>query len=559
MVDFRLAAIDPLLGVFKALSATKYLQLIAETLTPIPPATLTWQALEAGVYATKIVSDENSAVLASNTTSLHIAAQLAEAVADVMEPGVKQQVIPSLLANSFAGLVKSLPHEVWQHASLTNKTVTILISLLSFPPRASALFLENVAHALVELTDAELLPRTASIFTPHLNVIAGACVSNYLPPAIRDLIATAFLSIVQITLSPEQGTQAITDMIGAVASRIIQHINTSQSVPHEATLEVIADVQIMDSLVGSKSMPIICPTHSFTNSCTVVLSNQLIDNILQVVENISQRSYAKEGETVVDVLSRLCTSLLTLSTHQCHLRAATILSNTFINSRRAAPLRALAYSISPKGKNPAPPNLIATGGPFEVVFGQFASFAVSNIASLSLETIGAFFWTMTCAVNVNPPLPTLTSALLPTAQAGITTLPRMLEDPLAATYTINYLALIPTEPRFSSHVSSLCDPLLHLLFTILPLIVERGLVRPLSDLLHSLLYHNQYGPQARNTTLTCVMASPAFAKFSEEEKKRLAKIVFSIAPKQRFRAMFTDLFGIASGELDLDVLLAYEL
>lgn len=167
---------------------------------------------------------------------------------------MKQQNIPAILAYSFAGLVKSLPHEVWQHASLTNKTINILISLLSFPIRISSLFLENVAHALVELTDPALLPRTASIFSPHLSTIAGACVSNYLPPEIRDLISAAFLSIVQITLSPEQATQAVTDMVAAVAARIIQHTNTSHAVSHEATLEVIADVQIMDSLVGSKSM-----------------------------------------------------------------------------------------------------------------------------------------------------------------------------------------------------------------------------------------------------------------------------------------------------------------
>lgn len=290
-----------------------------------------------------------------------------------------------------------------------------------------------------------------------------------------------------------------------------------------------------------------------------MLSNQLVDHILQVLETVSQRSYAKDGESVIDVLARLCTSLLTLSTHQSHPRCVSILLSIFIHTRRASPLRALAYAISPKGKNPPPPLLISPGGAFESILTQIASFAVSNISALTVETIGSFYWAMTCAVQINPPLPSLPSTLLPTAQAAISALPRMIDDPLASTYTLSFLSLIPTHSLFSSHSLSLCDPLLHLLFTILPLIQERGLIRPLADLLHSLLNHPQFSPQAKNTTQMCILASAAFSRFTEEERKRIAKIVLGIPAKPRFRAMFTDFFAIAAGESDLDVLLAYEL
>lgn len=253
MLDFRLAAIDPLLAVFRALSAPRYLQLLAETLQPQPQQQLSWQTLEAVVYAMKVVTEENSTEFAHGN-ALQLAARLVEGVAEIMAPGVTQHAIPALLASSFAGLVKTLPLEVWQHGPLTSKCVAVLIALLSFPPRTSVLFLENVAYALVELTTQSLLTVTAPIFAPHLPTIANACVSSFLSPGVRDLLATTFLSIARISLPADQAGQILSDMVSSLASRIVQHTNTTHAVSLEATLEVVADVQIIDSLVGSKSM-----------------------------------------------------------------------------------------------------------------------------------------------------------------------------------------------------------------------------------------------------------------------------------------------------------------
>jgi hypothetical protein len=256
VLDFRLAAIDPLLAVFRAISAPRYLQLLGETLQPTAssPQPLSWQSLEAVVYAMKVITEEYSTDLATGN-ALQLAVHLVEGIAEVLTPGITQQSIPALLASSFAGLLKTLPLEVWQHGPLTSKCIAILVALLSFPPRTSALFLENVANALLELTTQSLLPSTAPIFAPHLSTIVAACVSNFLPATVRDLLATAFIAIARISLPPDQSGRVLSDMVSSLASRIVQHTNNN---PHfvslEATLEVVADVQIIDSLVGSKSM-----------------------------------------------------------------------------------------------------------------------------------------------------------------------------------------------------------------------------------------------------------------------------------------------------------------
>lgn len=113
VLDFRIAAIDPFLSIFRALTAPRYIQLLAETLQPPAQAqqALSWQMLEAVVYATKVVTEENSADLAHGN-ALQLSVRLVEGVADVLAPGLAQQAIPALLASSFAGLVKTLPLEV---------------------------------------------------------------------------------------------------------------------------------------------------------------------------------------------------------------------------------------------------------------------------------------------------------------------------------------------------------------------------------------------------------------------------------------------------------------
>ena len=166
---------------------------------------------------------------------------------------------------------------------------------------------------------------------------------------------------------------------------------------------------------------------------------------------------------------------------------------------------------------------------------------------------------MACAVQVSPPLPSISPALLPVANSAIASLPRMIEDPLAATYAIGYLGMVPTHSLFGDHLPALRDSLIELVFHILPHIQERGLVRPLGDMLHALVTHPHQGAAARSTAQTIIFRSPAFARFTEEERTRIVRIVVSIPAKPRFRAMFTDLFGIAAGESDLDVLLAYEM
>eukprot|EP00026_Physarum_polycephalum_P000537 Phypoly_transcript_00538.p1 GENE.Phypoly_transcript_00538~~Phypoly_transcript_00538.p1 ORF type:complete len:869 (-),score=236.22 Phypoly_transcript_00538:304-2910(-) len=544
VLDFRLAAIDPLLAIFRALSAPRYLQLLAETLQPPAQQPLSWQTLEAVVYATKVVTEEHSTDLATGN-ALMLAVRLVEGVADVLTPGVAQQAIPALLASSFAGLLKTLPLEVWQHGPLTSKSVAILVALLSFPPRTSALFLENVANALVELTTQSLLSLTAPIFAPHLATIAAACVSNFLPSSVRDLLATTFLAIARISLPADQAGRVLSDMVSSLASRIVQHTNTTHAVSLEATLEVVADILIIDSLVGSK----------------IPITEQLINNLAQLLETITQRTYAKEGASVIDAVCRVCTTLLSLPSYPAsHTPAINILVATYVKTGQAAPLKALAYAISPnKGKNSAPPNITLAGGALEQVLAQVAAFSVTNIAALSIETLGSFFWTMTCAVQVSPPLPSLAPALLPVAHAAIASLPRMLEDPLAATYAIGYLALVPAHPLFAEHLPALRDPLVDLVFHVLPLIQERGLVRPLGDVLYALITHGQQGAATRGAVHTALHRTPAFARFKEEERMRVVSVIFSIHAKPRFRAMFTDLYGLAAGESDLDVLLAYEM
>jgi hypothetical protein len=166
---------------------------------------------------------------------------------------------------------------------------------------------------------------------------------------------------------------------------------------------------------------------------------------------------------------------------------------------------------------------------------------------------------MSCAVQVTPPLPSLSPALLPVANSAIASLPRMLNDPLAATYAIGYLGVVPVNALFADHLSALRDPLVDLVFLVLPHIQERGLVRPLGDMLHALITHSQQGAAARGAAQAAVYRSSAFARFNEAERARVVLVLLSIPAKPRFRAMFTDLFGIAAGESDLDVLLSYEM
>lgn len=135
----------------------------------------------------------------------------------------------------------------------------------------------------------------------------------------------------------------------------------------------------------------------------------------------------------------------------------------------------------------------------------------------------------------------------------------MIEDPLAATYAIGYLGLVPTHALFAEHLPALRDTLVELVFHMLPHIQERGLIRPLGDMLHALTTHPQQGTPVRGTVNAAIQRSPAFSRFTEAERARVVRVVLSIPAKPRFRAMFTDLFGIAAGESDLDVLLAYEM
>ncbi len=78
-------------------------------------------------------------------------------------------------------------------------------------------------------------------------------------------------------------------------------------------------------------------------------------------------------------------------------------------------------------------------------------------------------------------------------------LPRMLDDLQSASYTIALLALVPVHPFFGQHVMANCSVLTQLVFAALGRIQERGLVRPLGDLLFALLFHTQHGAQARIT------------------------------------------------------------
>lgn len=370
------------------------------------------------MYATKVVTEENAADL-SHGNALQLAVCLVEGVADVLGPGVTQQAIPALLASSFAGLVKTLPLEVWQHGPLTAKCIAILVALLSFPPRTSALFLENVAGALVELTTQSLLSTTAPLFASHLSTIAGACVSNFLPPSVRDLLSTTFLSVARISLPADQAGRVISDMVSSLASRIVQHTNTTHTVSHEATLEVVADVQIIDSLIGSKSkhsppspfspfsislfsflplplpfpLPLPLPPSLLIPNCIfeVPLNEQLITNLTQLLETVTQRAYAKDGAAVIDAVCRVCTTLLSLPNYPAsHAKAVAILVATYVKTGQAAPLKALAYAISPnKGKNAAPSGVAAAGGALEQVLAQVIYSAQTP----------PFFWMLICKLG----------------------------------------------------------------------------------------------------------------------------------------------------------------
>lgn len=137
----------------------------------------------------------------------------------------------------------------------------------------------------------------------------------------------------------------------------------------------------------------------------------------------------------------------------------------------------------------------------------------------------------------------------------------MIDDALAAGYTIGYLTLIPANSVLASELPSLRDPLIEFVFTILPRIQAQNLVRPLGDLLCLLLAHPTQGPDARNAMCKAIHNAPAFARFGAEERARIERVVLLLIPqKPRFRAMFLDLFGVVSSETaELDILLAYEL
>ncbi len=174
-------------------------------------------------------------------------------------------------------------------------------------------------------------------------------------------------------------------MISKLASRISQQISTAPSIPvsHEAALEVIADIEIIDTFLGS----------------AVRVQDQLITALLPLLEGIVLRNNQKEGESVVDALCRLCTTILGLPFASTYTHISKILVASYTKTGYASPVKAISVvltSIS-KGKDAPPTSSLST---LEQVLLQVAEFTLGNLNSLGSTTLGTFFWAIACTVQV---------------------------------------------------------------------------------------------------------------------------------------------------------------
>ena len=102
------------------------------------------------------------------------------------------------------------------------------------------------------------------------------------------------------------------------------------------------------------------------------MNEQLITNLTQLLETVTQRTYAKEGAAVIDVVCRVCTTLLALPDYPAsHAQAVAILVAVYVKTGQSAPLKALAYAITPnKTKNATPSTVTLAGGALEQVLAQ---------------------------------------------------------------------------------------------------------------------------------------------------------------------------------------------
>lgn len=288
--------------------------------------------------------------------------------------------------------------------------------------------------------------------------------------------------------------------------------------------------------------------------------------MLPFLGSVIDKTYQKEGESVVDVVCRLCTTILALPFPSLYNQVINILVTSYVKTGYPSPLKALAVSLSTLIKPPqksASPKISAisssTLAAFEQVLTQVASFTLNNLKSLSFPTLGTFFWMMTWATQMQPPFHSLLPALPHVANACIVSLPHMLDDPLSANYATGFLVLISTHQSFSAdQLGAIREKLVELVFACLARIQEPGVARPLGDLLFNIMTNPQQGVATRTQVPDAVRRCPVFARFSDEERSRIAKVVLSTAPRPRFKAMWADLFVIISSETDLDALLAYE-